>query len=218
MSTIKTNIIEPLGTAITISGAALFTSGNAVLGGLTATNQINANGGMNVSNGMSVTGNISIRQSGDGAIQLFDQNTTSTPTQIGCSGNDLVLRTANTSRVRITSSGVGVSSVWVPSFANILWARVASGTLGNAALSDAVTAPGSSTETWRMILFVPGFNYDSGDGVLITDQYDVPGGSSLVFSNLNSYLYSINGVPISGRSAGTNHWKSRACMLFYRVN
>jgi hypothetical protein len=151
--------------------------------------------------------------------------------QIGSDANRFIIRTYDTTRVTITSAGVGISNVWIPTVITFGWLRVAnnnSTVRGFAALSTGVRAPvintadGIANQKYSMIVYFPGYNYDPGDQVLVRRFDDIPANALLVFSNDGADLYSIdgvvrtdgNGVPVA---AGAIGWRSAGSISFYRT-
>lgn len=170
MSTIKTNIIEPLGTAITISGAAHFTSGNAVLGGLTATNQINANGGLSVTGGATVYGDIEVY---DGAF-------------VRSGGLSVTGGASITGNIRVNASTLSIVGV-APSYTARAWASFdEAGTILNSGNVSSVSNPSFSNFTVNFSTAMP----TAGYGVTISHTSS-PGTSNRV------QFVILNGEPLT---------------------
>ena len=153
-------------------------------------------------------------------IRFQDTGTASTP-QIGSAGNDLLLRTNGTDRVRITQAGVGVSTVWIPTVFNFSWSRKAgtsnSTTQGYEPISNPVTMPGSATETYTIIVIFPSYNYDPGDGVFARTYTGIPGGAVLKFANDEAALQFVNEIPQAGLFNGTGGWRGTGHIQAYRT-
>jgi len=160
---------------------------------------------------------VRIKTGQSASLLRFEDAGTSTTPQVGSSGNDLLLRTNGTDRVRITQTGVGVSTVWIPTIQNFSWARVTSATQGNAANSTAITAPGTASERYTIIVTFPSYAYSQGDGVSARTYTDIPGGATLVFANDEAALYSINGVVQSGTFNGSGGWRQTGFVMFFRT-
>ena len=151
-------------------------------------------------------------------LRFEDSGTSSTP-QIGSAGNDLSLRTNSTERIRITQTGVGVSTVWLPSVDIFSWTRIsgASTTRGFAAVSNAVTAPGIPSERYTLYLIVTNYNYDPGDGVHFKRFDNIPGNASVTFANDEGTVYSINGVVQSSTFSDTQGWRGSGSVMWFRT-
>ena len=147
MSKIKADIIEPLGTAITISGAAHFTSGNAVLGGLTATNNIVVQGNARVQNGITVSTNGINVSAGGVNVSAGGMSVTG-----GIAGT---LTTA--AQPNITSLGT-LTSLDVTNFSgNVAPKPISSAGVGQFIIIDqntAVTLPAGGTWAWFAFLLL----------------------------------------------------------------
>jgi len=153
-------------------------------------------------------------------IRFQDTGTAVTP-QIGSAGNDLLLRTNGTDRVRITQAGVGVSTVWIPTVFNFNWSRKAgtsnSTTQGYEPISNPVTMPGNATETYTIIVIFPSYNYDPGDGVFARTYTGIPGGAVLKFANDEAALQFVNEIPQAGLFNGTGGWRGTGHIQAYRT-
>ena len=151
--------------------------------------------------------------------------------QIGSDANRFIIRTFDTTRVTITSSGVGISNVWIPTVARFNWTRVGPNnntTSGFAPLSNGVRAPlvnsadGIANQQYSMIVYFTEYSYLPGDGLVIKRFDNIPANALLVFSNDGIDLYSVNGVvqlDSSGaaKPAGNNGWHSQGSIVFYRT-
>jgi len=172
---------------------------------------------LDVYDGSTTTSAMRLTTGGNRSYIHFKDSGTGTQSQIGCAGNDLVMVTGGTERMRITSGGVGVSSVWIPSVANFSFAREADATQGNAALSTAITVPGSASETYSIIVFFTSYSYSQGDSMFMRSYGGIPGGASIRFSNDEGALYSINGTVQSGTFNGTRGWRRGGTVMYFRT-
>jgi hypothetical protein len=156
-------------------------------------------------------------------VRFQDAGTSTTP-QVGSSGNDLLLRTNGTDRVRITQTGVGVSTVWIPTFQNISFPKngAASQSPGTEfqGLANAITSPGTSSERYTLVVLATSYNYNPGDVFAWQGTYvDVPGGAQVVISQ-NGYVYSINGSTTTAPATGAGNalgYRSTMVAIWYRT-
>jgi hypothetical protein len=148
--------------------------------------------------------------------------------QIGSDANRFIIRTFDTTRVTITSAGVGISNVWIPTVTTFGWSRVQNATSGFAPLSNGIRAPlinsadGIANQKYSMLVYLTSYNYDPGDSLLIRRYDDIPANALLLFANDSGALYSINGVvQLDGNgvpvATGNNGWRSAGSVVFYRT-
>jgi hypothetical protein len=156
-------------------------------------------------------------------VRFQDAGTSTTP-QVGSSGNDLLLRTNGTDRVRITETGVGVSKIWIPTFQNISFPKNGSASQSAGTefqgLATYITSPGTSSERYTLVVLATNFNYNPGDIFSWQGTYDdVPGHAQVVISQ-GGYVYSINGSTTTAPANGAGNvlgYRSTMVAIWYRT-
>jgi hypothetical protein len=126
--------------------------------------------------------------------------------------------------MRITSGGVGVSTIWIPIFRNIFFPK--NGGANQPAgsefqgLATAVTSPGSASERYTMVLLATSYNYNPGDVLAHQGTFaGVPGNASVIISQ-GGDLYSINGSTTTAPATGGGNvvgYRSTMLAIWYRT-